>query len=270
MAGCDYNCSSCSETCDKKEFQLKTNEYSHIKKIIGVVSGKGGVGKSLVTSLLATTSSNLGFKTCILDGDVLGPSIPKMFGVTQKAFANENNLIIPAHGPLDIDIISTTMLLDNEDDPVIWRGSMVSSIIKQYYKDVLYGEQDVMFIDMPPGTGDVALTVFQSLPIDGIIVVTSPQDLVTMIVEKAVKMAKMMNVPILGLVENYAYIECPDCGKKIELFGKSKSRIKARENNIPHFISLPLNPKLAKICDEGKIYEVHEPFFNELVLDILK
>ena len=197
MSSCDHNCSTCSQQCDKKDFIIHTNKYSKFRKTFGIVSGKGGVGKSLVTSLLASSAAKNGYKTAILDGDILGPSIPKMFGVKQKAFGDATGkYILPANGPLDIDIISASMLLENEDDPVIWRGSMVSNIVKQFYSDVVYGEQDIIFIDMPPGTGDVPLTIFQSIPLDGIIFVTSPQDLVSMIVEKAVKLAKMMNIPI--------------------------------------------------------------------------
>lgn len=271
MAGCNHDCSSCGESCEKRDFIIHTNQYSNIRKTIGIVSGKGGVGKSLVTSMLAVSSAKLGYKTAILDGDILGPSIPKIFGVTQKAFGDETGrFIYPANGPLDIDIISTSMLLENEDDPVIWRGSMVSNIVKQFYSDVIYQEQDVLFIDMPPGTGDVPLTIFQSIPLDGIVIVTSPQDLVSMIVEKAVKMAKMMNVPILALVENYAYLTCPDCGKKIEMYGKTQNEAKAKQHNIPYYISLPLDPKIARLCDEGKIDEVNETYFNDLLIEILK
>ena len=270
MSSCDYNCESCQSKCDKQNFQIKTNNQSHIKKVFGVVSGKGGVGKSLVTSLLATASSNLGFKTCILDGDILGPSIPKMFGITEKAYGTEDKLIIPAKTNNDIDVISTTMLLNDDSEPIVWRGIMVANMIKQFYTDVLYKDQDVMFIDMPPGTGDVAITVFQSLPLDGIIIVTSPQDLVSMIVEKAYNMAKMMNVPVVGLVENYSYISCPDCGKKIKLFGESNNKELAKDHAIPHYVSLPLDPELAKLCDEGRIDEAVVNDFNELLLDILK
>ena len=269
MAGCNHDCSNCKSKCEKVDFLIHTNELSRINKKIGIVSGKGGVGKSLVTSLLASCASKNGYKTAILDGDILGPSIPKMFGVKTKAFGDETGkYIIPANAPLDIDIISTSMLLEHEDDPVIWRGSMVSNILKQFYSDVIYGEQDILFIDMPPGTGDVALTTFQSIPLDGIVIVTSPQDLVSMIVEKAVKMAKMMDIPILAIVENYAYIECPDCKKKIEMFGPSKVRQKAIDNNIKHFISLPLNPELATLCDLGQIYRANTTYFDELILDI--
>lgn len=271
MSSCNYDCSNCSSKCEKKDFIIHTNKYSDIKKVIGVVSGKGGVGKSLVTSLLAVNATNLGYKTCILDGDILGPSIPKMFGIRQKAYGDETGqYIYPANSMNNIDIISSTMLLENEDDPIIWRGSMVSSILKQFYSDVIYGQQDIMFIDMPPGTGDVVLTVFQSIPLDGIIIVTSPQDLVSMIVEKAVKMAKMMNVPILGIVENYSYLTCPDCNKKIKLFGESKVNEKAKEHNIPYVVSLPIDPYISTLCDKGAIEQIQDTHFNELINELFK
>lgn len=271
MGGCNYDCSSCSSKCEKKDFIIKTNKYSDVKKVIGIVSGKGGVGKSLVSSLLAVDSARLGYKTCILDGDILGPSIPKMFGIKQKAFSDQSGqFIYPANSDLNIDIISSSMLLENEDDPIIWRGSMVSNMLKQFYTDVIYGQQDIMFIDMPPGTGDVPLTIFQSVPLNGIVIVTSPQDLVSMIVEKAVKMAKMMNVPIIGIVENYSYITCPDCNKKINIFGKSKIQEKAKEHNIPFCISLPIDPNIATLCDKGAIEQNDKEYFTDLIKHIFK
>ena len=271
MSSCNHNCDTCKEKCDKKDFIIHTNKYSNIRKTIGIVSGKGGVGKSLVTSMMAVCAAKLGYKTSILDGDILGPSITKTFGITQKAYGDESGqFIYPANGPLDIDVISSAMLLENENDPIIWRGSMVSNMIKQFYTDVIYGEQDIMFIDMPPGTGDVPLTIFQSIPLDGIVIVTSPQDLVSMIVDKAIKMANMMSIPILAVVENYSYIKCPDCDKKIELFGKSKAQEKAKEYAIPYFISLPLDPKIAKLVDEGNIALIEETYFNDLLLEVLK
>lgn len=271
MANCDYNCESCGSKCEKESFIIHTNKYSNIKKTIGIVSGKGGVGKSLVTSMLAISSAKKGYKTAILDGDILGPSIPKIFNVTQKAYGDETGkFIYPASSALDIDIISTTMLLENDSDPIIWRGSIVSNLVKQFYSDVIYGEQDVLFIDMPPGTGDVPLTIFQSIPLDGIIIVTSPQDLVSTIVEKAVKMAKMMNVKILGIVENYSYIVCPDCQKKIALFGPSKVDNKAKENNIETVIKLPLDPQIATYCDEGRLTELDFTYFDDLITKIFQ
>lgn len=271
MSGCNGDCANCTEKCEKQDFIIKTNEMSLISKRIGIVSGKGGVGKSLVTSMLASCAAKNGYKTAILDGDILGPSIPKMFGVTQRAYGDETGkYIFPANGPLDIDIISSSMLLENESDPIIWRGSLVSNMIKQFYSDVIYGNQDIMFIDMPPGTGDVPLTIFQSIPLDGIIIVTSPQDLVSMIVEKAISMAKMMNIPIIGVVENYAYVTCPDCHKKIEVFGPSKAIEKVKEYNIPLYISLPMDPEVAKLCDEGKIYMADTSSFDEALEYIFK
>lgn len=271
MAECTHNCDTCNEKCEERDLRIHTNQYSNIKKRIGIVSGKGGVGKSLVTSLLAINSAKLGYKCAILDGDILGPSIPKIFNIHEKAFGDATGkLIYPAHGPLNIDIISASMLLEHEDDPIIWRGSLVSGVVQQFYSDVIYGEQDVLFIDMPPGTGDIPLTIFQSIPLDGIIIVTSPQDLVSLIVEKAVKMAKMMNIPILGLVENYAYVSCPKCEEKIYIYGKSKNEEKAKEHEIPHFITLPLDPTIATYCDEGKLHEYDIEAFNDLIKDFMK
>lgn len=271
MANCDHNCNSCNSKCGKEDFIIHTNELSNIKKVIGIVSGKGGVGKSLVTSLLAVSSAKLNYKSAILDGDILGPSIPKVFGVKQEAYGDiTGKYIVPAKtSKLDIDIISSTMLLENETDPVIWRGSMVSNILKQFYSDVVYDNQDVLFIDMPPGTGDVPLTIFQSVPLDGIIIVTSPQDLVSLIVTKAIKMANMMNIPILGIVENYSYIVCPDCNNKIELFGKSKINELASENNIKNVIKLPLDPSLTTLCDEGKIEDADVHYFDDLIKNVI-
>ena len=271
MASCDHNCENCNQKCEKKDFIIHTNKYSEIKKVIGIVSGKGGVGKSLVTSLLAVSSAKLGYKTCVLDGDILGPSIAKVFGVTQKAYGDETGkFIYPANTALDIDLISSSMLLENDDDPIIWRGSMVSNMVKQFYSDVIYGQQDIMFIDMPPGTGDVPLTIFQSIPLDGIVIVTSPQDLVSMIVEKAVKMANMMNVPILGIIENYSYITCPDCQRQIKVFGESSVNEKALKHNIKHVVSLPIDPNIASLCDQGKIEDINVDYFNDLLIDVFK
>ena len=269
MASCNHNCDSCKEKCEKKDFIIHTNQYSNIKKVIGIVSGKGGVGKSLVTSMLAVSSAKLGYKTAILDGDILGPSIPKIFGVKQKAYGDKSGkYICPANTLLDIDIISSSMLLENDDDPIIWRGSMVSNMVKQFYSDVVYNTQDILFIDMPPGTGDVPLTIFQSIPLDGIVIVTSPQDLVSMIVEKAVKMANMMNIDILGIVENYSYITCPDCQKQIKVFGESNIEEKAKQHNIKHVISLPIDPNIASLCDKGEIERLDINYFDNLIKDV--
>jgi len=268
--GCNHDCEHCNSKCNEIP-KFETNEYTHIRKVIGVVSGKGGVGKSLVTSLLASQSNKQGYRTAILDGDILGPSICKTFGIATKAYGDESGkYIVPATTDSGIDIISTTMILENETDPVIWRGVMLSSIIQQFYSDVIYGEKDVLYIDMPPGTGDVPLTVFQSIPLDGIVIVTSPQDLVSVIVQKAINMANMMNVPIVGLVENYSYFVCPDCGKKLEVFGHSQASELAKEFNIPNFISLPIDPTIASYCDKGIIEQYQTDAFDNFIYNVLK
>ena len=254
--------SNCSCSGKEHNFIEKPHEATKIKKIIGIVSGKGGVGKSLVTSLLAVAANKKGYKTAILDADITGPSIPKSFGVKERPVNGENGFF-PVKTKNNINIMSVNLLLDNETDPVIWRGPVIAGVIKQFWKDVIWNEQDVMFIDMPPGTGDVPLTVFQSIPVDGIIVVTSPQELVSMIVEKAVNMAKMMNIPVLGLVENMSYIKCPDCGKEIQIFGKSNIEEIAKKFNIEIIDKLPVNPKIAQICDAGEI----ENFQEELLIN---
>ncbi len=253
---CNNECSSCSESCEERtepqSFLLASNELSEIKNVIGVISGKGGVGKSLVTSLLAVLMSRRRHNTAILDADVTGPSIPKAFGIKEKATANEFGLL-PIKSKTGIDIMSVNLLLENETDPVVWRGPIIAGTVKQFWTDVAWGQVDYMFVDMPPGTGDVALTVFQSLPIKGIIVVTSPQELVSMIVAKAVKMAEMMNVPILGIVENMSYFECPDCGKAHSLFGESKVDEIAKLYNIDAVSKIPIDTKVAAACDKGLV-----------------
>lgn len=254
--GCDSNCGSCSQagSCGSQPQSLlaETNSFNDIKKVIAVVSGKGGVGKSMVTSLMAVSMNRLGYKTAILDADITGPSIPKAFGVTEKASANELG-IFPLRTKTDIGTMSVNNLLENDTDPVIWRGPVIAGTVKQFWTDVLWGEVDYLFVDMPPGTGDVPLTVFQSLPVDGIIVVTSPQELVSMIVGKAVRMAEMMDIPVLGLVENMSYLTCPDCGKEIDVFGKSTVADVAKEYGIDVLGRLPIDPKLATACDNGEI-----------------
>ncbi|MEG0771445.1 MAG: Mrp/NBP35 family ATP-binding protein [Clostridia bacterium] len=252
---CDHNCDSCGEDCNersKESFLEKPHELSKIKKVIGVVSGKGGVGKSLVTSLLSILSQRNGYKTAILDADITGPSIPKMFGITEKATGDDNGLY-PVKSKTGIEIMSLNLLLENTNDPVVWRGPVIAGTVKQFWTDVIWGDIDYMFIDMPPGTGDVPLTVFQSIPVDGIVIVTSPQDLVVMIVEKAVNMAKMMDIPILGLVENMSYVTCPDCNKKINIFGESHIEEVAIKNEVDVIAKIPVEPKLAAACDEGVI-----------------
>lgn len=228
------------------------NDLSSVKKIIGVVSGKGGVGKSLVTSLLAVDAADRGLRAAVLDADITGPSIPKAFGITEKAVGDGVH-IYPAITAKGVNIISINMMLENETDPVVWRGPVLAGVIKQFFTDVVWKDIDCMFVDMPPGTGDVPLTVFQSLPIDGIIVVTSPQELVSMIVAKAVKMAKMMNIPVLGLVENMSYFDCPDCGKRHYIFGQSSLEETAAQYGIKYTARLPIDPKLAELVDGGRI-----------------
>ncbi len=250
--GCSGDCSSCSSSCEKKDLHVPCNEYSNVKKVIGVVSGKGGVGKSLVTSMLTTAMQVKGNACGILDADITGPSIPKAFGVKGPAMQNEMGLI-PAETKTGIKVMSINLLLEKEDQPVVWRGPVISGVIQQFWSEVFWGDVDYMFVDMPPGTGDVALTVFQSLPVDGIVIVTTPQDLVTMIVKKAVNMANMMNVPILGIVENMSYLECPDCGKKISVFGESKLNEVAEELNIPVLAKLPIRSEIASLVDKGAV-----------------
>lgn len=235
---------------------MNAHPLSNIKKVIAVVSGKGGVGKSLVTSLLAVNMNRAGKHSAILDADITGPSIPKLFGIHEKALGNEDG-ILPCKSKTGIDVMSINLLLENDTDPVVWRGPVIAGTVKQFYTDVIWRGVDFMFVDMPPGTGDVPLTVFQSLPIAGIVVVTSPQDLVSMIVEKAVNMARMMNIPVLGIVENMSYYECPHCGERSEIFGRSHIDETARRFNIPAAARLPINPKLAAASDAGLI-EIYE------------
>ncbi len=264
MSECTHDCSSCGESCASREngssldMTEKLNRYSTVKKVIGVVSGKGGVGKSIVTSLLAVMFARKGYDTAVLDADITGPSIPKAFGLTEKAFGSEKG-ILPAVTASGIKIMSINLLLENDTDPVIWRGPVLAGTVKQFWTDVCWGNVDYMFVDMPPGTGDVPLTVFQSLPLDGIIIVTSPQDLVSMIVEKAVKMAQLMNVPILGIVENMSYFVCPDCKKKHYPFGESKLENIANEYSLDILARLPIDPQNAKACDSGKVESILNP-----------
>lgn len=253
---CTHNCETCSANCssrDKKSSMLEEqNKMSDIKNVIAVVSGKGGVGKSLVTSLLAVESQRKGFKTAIIDADITGPSMPQSFGIHRRAEGNDLG-IFPAKTSTGIELMSLNLLLENENDPVIWRGPVIAGAVKQFWTDVVWGDIDYMFVDMPPGTGDVPLTVFQSLPVKGIVVVTSPQELVSIIVNKAVKMAEMMNIPILGIVENYSYFECPDCGKRHSIYGESHIDEIAASHGIKNIAKLPINTKLAAACDKGMI-----------------
>ena len=250
---CNQSCSSCSEDCaerteQKTDFSEKLHEMSSVKKVIAVVSGKGGVGKSLVTSLLAVTMSRRGHRSAVLDADITGPSIPKAFGIKEKATGSEFGLF-PVKSKTGIEMMSINLLLENDTDPVVWRGPIIAGTVKQFWTDVIWKDIDFMFIDMPPGTGDVPLTVFQSIAVDGIIVVTSPQELVSMIVSKAVKMAEMMNIPILGLVENMSYFRCPDNGKDYPIFGDSHIEEIAKKHNLKVLAKLPIDPKLATACD---------------------
>ncbi len=265
MSECNHDCSSCSKDCsEKKSLIEKQNDKSNIKKVIGIVSGKGGVGKSLISSTLTVLMNKKGYKTAILDADITGPSIPKMFGINKKAISPDGKYLLPITTCNGIKIMSINLLLENDTDPVVWRGPVIAGAVKQFWTDVAWGDVDFMFVDMPPGTGDVPLTVFQSLPVDGIIVVTSPQDLVSMIVGKAVKMANMMNIPVLGIVENMSYLECPDCKKKIEVFGKSKIDSIAKEYEIDAVAKLPINPAFASLADAGEIEK-----FNDINLGVI-
>ncbi len=269
MSECNHDCSSCGKDCSEKASLIeKPNQNSKIKKVIGIVSGKGGVGKSLVTSLLASETAKKGKKVAILDADLTGPSIPKAFGITEKATADDVGLN-PAISRSGIKVMSLNLLLENESDPVVWRGPVIAGTVKQFWTEVNWGEVDYMYVDMPPGTGDVPLTVFQSLPVDGIIIVTSPQELVSMIVEKAVKMARLMNIPILGLVENMSYYVCPDCGKEHAIFGESHVESTAKEFEIPAFAKLPIDPSLARTVDQGDI-EKYEAKSLENILNALE
>lgn len=249
--GCNHDCDSCGSACGEKDSLIeKAHPLSNVKKVIGVVSGKGGVGKSTVTALLACAMNKKGKKTAILDADVTGPSIPKLFGIREKA-TGSNEGMFPALTKDGIEVMSVNLLLENDTDPVVWRGPVIAGAVKQFWGEVIWNDIDYMFVDMPPGTGDVALTVFQSLPVDGVIIVTSPQELSNMIVAKAVKMAQLMKVPVLGLVENMSGFVCPDCGKMHEIFGKSHAQQTADEMGIKLLAKLPLDPDLTALCDAG-------------------
>jgi len=269
MADCTHDCSSCGESCGERtapqDLRAPANELSQIGKVIAVVSGKGGVGKSLVASMLACAMASLGKKTGILDADITGPSIPTAFGIHTKAEGSELG-IYPVTSAGGIEVMSLNLLMEHETDPVIWRGPVIAGAVKQFWTDVIWGDLDYLFVDMPPGTGDVPLTVFQSLPVDGIVVVTSPQDLVSMIVTKAVKMAGLMNIPVLGLVENYSYFKCPDCGKEHSIFGESHLERIAGELGLKVLARLPIDPAMAAACDGGKI----EQFAPNYLLDVAK
>ena len=267
MPDCNRDCSSCGQSCGERtapfDFRAPANPNSNVKKVIAVMSGKGGVGKSLVTAALAAAVQQSGRQAAVLDADITGPSIPKAFGVHGRAMGDENG-IYPAETPTGLKLMSLNLLTENETDPVVWRGSLIAGTVKQFWTDVQWGDVDYMFVDMPPGTGDVPLTVFQSLPVVGIIVVTSPQELVGMIVEKAVKMAELMNIPILGLVENYSYFKCPDCGKEHKIFGESHISEIAQAHGIPVLARLPMDPALAAAVDAGEVESLPHNYLEKV------
>lgn len=268
---CTHDCSTCSSNCgskDPKSLLVAPHPNSKIGKVIGVVSGKGGVGKSMVTDLLAVEFARRGYHCGILDADITGPSIPKAFGITEKAQGNETTIFPVKSKKYGVDIMSINVLLENESDPVVWRGPVIGGTVRQFWSDTLWDNVDYLFVDMPPGTGDVALTVFQNIPIDGIVVVTSPQDLVSMIVGKAMKMASLMNIPVLGLVENMSYALCPDCGKKIHVFGESHIGEIAEEYHVPVLAQMPINPSLASACDNGTVEDLDCSYLEDDALVI--
>ena len=256
------SCEGCSSRPAKNDFRARMNQDSNIKKVIGVISGKGGVGKSLITASFANQLAAQGFKVGILDADITGPSIPRMYGIKEAAMASEKG-IEPRTAENGIKIMSINLLLKHEDDPVIWRGPVIANMVKQFWTDVIWGELDFLLVDMPPGTGDVPLTVFQSLPLDGVVIVSSPQDLVKMIVKKAYNMADMMHVPILGLVENYSYVKCPDCGKEIPIFGKSDIDAIAGELKVPVLGKMPIDISYAEKADTGSFDEIHNEYLKD-------
>ncbi|MGN0772072.1 MAG: P-loop NTPase [Christensenellales bacterium] len=269
MSSCNHDCGNCKEKCESSSLLAPANAASKIKKVIAVVSGKGGVGKSTITSLLAVKVSQLGYKTAILDADITGPSIPAAFGINQKAYGMDGN-IIPLVSENGIKIMSLNCLLDDPSQPVVWRGSLISGTVKQFWSDVAWGDIDYMFVDMPPGTGDVPLTVFQSLPIDGIVIVTSPQQLVSMIVSKAVNMAKLMNVPILGMVENMSYYECPDCHRKEFIFGESRLEEVCANQGIKLYERVPIDTMMTKSMDAGKVESYLNGYLTDFVKELVK
>lgn len=267
MSECTHDCSTCGQSCGQRtepeSLLQKPHEQSHIKKVIGVCSGKGGVGKSMVTSLLAVTMQRMGLKVGILDADITGPSIPREFGLKQKAEGNDTG-IFPVRTTTGIDVMSLNLLLPNDSDPVAWRGPIIAGAVTQFWTDVIWGDKDVLFIDMPPGTGDVMLTVCQSIPVDAAVLVSTPQELVGMIVEKSIKMVDMLNIPVIGLVENMSYVQCPDCGKKIAVFGESHVDAIARQYGIPHTAALPIDRKLAASADKGMIELTNGDWLDEI------
>ena len=269
MAECNHDCSNCTSKCSKESFLEPGNKASKVKRVIGIVSGKGGVGKSLVTSMMAVTMKRRGYSTAILDADITGPSIPKAFGLKGGCIEGSELGMFPAMTKTGIEVMSLNLLVEEETKPVVWRGPVIAGTVKQFWNEVVWNDVDFMFVDMPPGTGDVPLTVFQSLPLDGIIIVTSPQELVSMIVEKAVNMASLMDIPVLGLVENYSYIVCPDCGKVIRPYGESKIDALATNYGTEVLAKLPIDSDLALQCDKGLI-ELFEGEYMERAADIIE
>ena len=269
MAGCSHDCKNCAEKCSKESLLAPMNEASRVKHVIGVVSGKGGVGKSMITSLLSVVMQRRGYQTAILDADITGPSIPKSFGLKPGCVTGSELGMFPPKTKTGIEVMSVNLLMDEESKPVVWRGPVIAGTVKQFWSEVVWGEVDYMFVDMPPGTGDVPLTVFQSLPLDGIIIVTSPQELVSMIVEKAVNMAKLMDVPVIGLIENYSYIVCPDCGKIIKIYGEGHANELAEKHGVKVLEKLPMDSALASLSDKGVI-ELFEGNYLESCANILE
>lgn len=268
--GCsEESCAGCSHAADceskKTDFSVPANAYSSVKRVIGVISGKGGVGKSLVTASLARMMKEKGYNVGILDADITGPSIPKMYGIHEMARGSEEG-IFPCIAKDGTRIMSVNLLLEEEDAPVIWRGPVIAGVVKQFWSDVIWDDLDYLFVDMPPGTGDVPLTVFQSLPVDGVVIVTSPQDLVQMIVKKAYNMAKQMNIPVLGIVENYSYVKCPDCGKEIKVFGESHIEEIAEELGVPVLGKMPIDQEIAEVVEAEKFYEAVNPYLKDIEL----
>ncbi len=272
MSDCNHDCSNCGEACasrDPKSLLEKPHEQSTIRKVIGIVSGKGGVGKSMVSSMLAANFQRKGYHTAVMDADITGPSIPKTYGITEHAMGDEH-AIYPVKTKSGIQVMSVNLLLEDITDPVIWRGPVIAGTVKQFWQDVVWTDVDYMFVDMPPGTGDVPLTVFQSIPVDGIIIVTSPQELVSMIVGKAVKMAQMMDIPILGIIENMSYVECPNCGEHIEIFGKSHVDEVAKQYDIPILGHIPMTPKIAAASDAGTVEDLENDWFTDAIQAVEK
>ena len=272
-SNCTHNCNTCGASCGQRDanpFSIPTNPRSNVEHVTGIVSGKGGVGKSLVTSLFGVASARMGYSTAILDADITGPSIPEMFGVHEKIMGDEDGSMLPSETASGVKLMSVNLILDHETDPVAWRGPVISGVVKQFWSDVAWGKVDHMFVDMPPGTGDVLLTVFQSLPLNGIVVVTSPQELVTVIVEKAMRLAEKMNVPILGIVENMSYVPCPHCGEKINVFGESHVEKICEKYGIPLITRIPILPEIAGMADSGSIESVSDSIIEDIGASLRK